>query len=56
MNVLIAFLMKYREKIGHRIDFAIPHSKHCNWLKIVLLIMHAGSRICALRGGIFPPN
>ena len=40
--------MKYQKKIGHRIDVATPLSKHYIWLEIVLLVVHAGFRMCAL--------
>ena len=52
MNDSIVFSMKHPKKIiGHRIDLATPLSKHRDWLEIVPLVLHAGSRICALREG-----
>ena len=41
--------MKYqKKKIGHRIDLATPLSEHCDSLEIVPVVVHAGSRMCAL--------
>ena len=49
MNDLIVFAMKYQKKNrGHRIDLATLFSKHCDWLEIVPLVVHAGTRMCAL--------
>ena len=52
MNDLIAFSMEYW-KINNRTLNRSCYApfEHCDWLEIVPLVMHAGTRMCALREG-----